>query len=349
MSESSAPEELSSRDGTTQRLTILEDIGNTVIDVVHFIFKKARKLPFPVGRSVAYAEDTLGPWLEPLIANAEEEGRHLLSLADNKINAASDAAVNNIPLASVLVTPLHVVLSGQALDIMQEGLETLRRRGVVGCTADAWFEYEPVVKNKCQGVYKLVNKVPGSCLVVYIVHDIGSPLVSMVSQWLINQSEKKGKHEHLFTDHGMVSSPIESSIKETNDMKTAEDANPPTKEAVNDSQKSTADEKADNSMEATEGSTSEISVMPGEEQRQESPSDGHKGKLLQVTAPHGDPEEHDDILDLFDTWGLGGKAISPKGLHNLRTMSMRIPPGLHVSVDSERSVTSKPVSRSFRL
>ncbi|BBN11052.1 hypothetical protein MPTK1_5g08640 [Marchantia polymorpha subsp. ruderalis] len=349
MSESSAPEQLSSRDGTTQRLTILEDLGNTVIDVVHFIFKKARKLPFPVGKSVAYAEDTLGPLLQPLIANAEEEGLHLLALADNKINAASDAAVNNIPLASVLVTPLHVVLSGQALDIMQKGLETVRRRGVVGCTADAWVEYEPVVKNKCQGVYKLVNKVPGSFLVEYVLHDIGSPWVSRVSQWLINQSEKKCKHEHLFADREMVSSHIGCSIKETNDVKSAEDAYPPTQEVVNDSQKLTADVKADCSMEATKGCTSEISVIPVEEQKQESPSDDHKGKLLHVTPPDDDLEEHDDILDLFNTWGLGGNAISPKGLQNLRTMSMRIQPGFNASIESERSVMSKPVSKSFRL
>ncbi|KAL2622103.1 hypothetical protein R1flu_002308 [Riccia fluitans] len=387
---------------TVDKVTVFEDVGSLVIKVAHFYFRKVRTLPSPLGSSISYIEDTLSPWLQPLVTSVEEEGLHLLSLVDQKISSATDAALRPLkPLVSVFVIPLQIVLSELDPVKLESNLEKLRRRGIIGCTADAWVKYEPVVRKKSQGVYKLVRKIPGSSLAVYVCHDIGSPVVSAISQWLVDHSEKKGK---LVTSSGGDFSPIESPPAER-DIESAEDVaavqqhakehatelptdyqKPPTDvqkhaqehaterqevswkqptdvqvhakeqaaECQDDYQKQPIasetislrpeEKSVASTAEVTAGSTSEISLPTAEDEKEVGVAvDDHKAPDLHTTQPQQDPEEHDEILDLFDTWGLGLQAISPKGLDNLRSLSVQ-----------DRSVRTtppkpKPKSTSFRF
>ncbi|KAL3691954.1 hypothetical protein R1sor_005605 [Riccia sorocarpa] len=392
MTESNAPEQLLSTElPTVDKVKIFEDVGSVVIRLMHFTFRKARTLPCPLGTSISYFEDTLGPWVRPFVAGVEEETLRLLSLVDDKLNAATDVALKPLrPLVSVFVIPLQIVFSELDPEKLQAGLEKLRRRGIIGCTADAWVKYEPLIKDKSKGVYKLVRRLPGSSLPVYFFHDIGSPAVAAISQWLIDQSEKKDKlvtstseelppskslpesthrvhettedvadvQEHaeqhtkdIEEDYGkpptdVVSPKQPTQIREHDHEHAKEHAQEdyrkqaPALETLSSSPEATAD----SAEEDTEGSASEISSPAPEHQKKVSfAADDGKAADLQIAPPQEEPEEHDEILDLFDTWGLGVQAISPKKLDNLRSLSV---------VDrNERTSSSKPKRKttSFRL
>jgi hypothetical protein len=82
----SLPPVTSADETMAEKPKILEAFGDRLTALTRTILKKAREVPI-VGRSIGYVEDTINPWLEPVIAHVEEDGLYLLSIVDDKIQS----------------------------------------------------------------------------------------------------------------------------------------------------------------------------------------------------------------------------------------------------------------------
>lgn len=310
-------------DSIRHRPKVLEALAQRVTALARIVIKKAREVPI-VGKTIGYVEDTVSPYLEPVVAHVEKDGLYLLSLVDSKIHTLSEVAIARVPFAPKLVPQLLAILSGQPIDTAVMILDTVRTRGIVGSTADVWVDYEPIVKSESQKIYSVVIRVPGAHLVVSILHDISIPLMSIASNWLVMHTEFKDKHE-ISLRRGVCPSvelPVTPSKVPNQDESKALDFNALAGEGDFDAQHSSnlSCTEPVESTEVAQNNKGEIDTVPGEEG--ESASNDDKGKSPEVTVVHEDEEENDEVSDLFDTWGMGVKAIGPHGLKSFRSMSL---------------------------
>lgn len=330
-----------------QRRKILEALGYRVSALTRIVVKKARDAPL-VGKIIGYVEDRVSPWLEPAIVRVEKDGLYLLSLFDNQIHTVSDLAMAHVPFAAKLIPHMQTILSGEPIDIALMVLDRVRTRGVIGSTADAWVDYEPMVKSESEKIYGLVVRVPGAHIVVSILQDIGSPFVSIASDWLVTRTEFKDKHEIFlqrersppsFDSHvtpSKVPSRDESEALGFNALADESDT-----EGQNSSDLSYAEAvKSKGAAQKNEGGLDKVAVKEGE-----SASTDDKGKFPELTVVHEREEERDDVSDLFDTWGMGVKAIGPESLLSIRSLSLK--EGVSTEESSAKPFTS--FARSFRF
>ncbi|CAM6088667.1 unnamed protein product [Calypogeia fissa] len=280
-------------DSTPQKAKILEALGYRVSALIRIVVRQAREVPI-LGKTIGYVEDTFSPWVEPVISHVEKDGLYILSIADNKIHTVSDFAMAHVPFAEKFVPQLQTIMSGQPIDTALMVLKWVRTRGVVGSTADMWVDYEPIVKSESQRIYGIVIRVPGVHVVISILSDISSPLVSVASDWVVKHTEFKDKHE-ISLEREASSSYLDSP---STPMKTPS-GNEPDFNALADESDSDTERSCDpsstepvESEEFARNGKGEIVTFPATEG--ESASDDVKGKLPELTVVHEDDDEKAD-------------------------------------------------------
>lgn len=169
--------------------------GRSLITVTHYCCGKAKELPIPFGQLAVATEKTIGSWVLPVIVSIEGHGLHLLTFADNQLCLIGGVAEHILPPISVLFEKAQKLedFSTQMPDIIITTVDKLSVRGVVGSIADLWVKYEADLRDQTDKVLRMTQKIPLLSPIVSVVYSVGSPFVSMVSNWMLKHSEAEVK------------------------------------------------------------------------------------------------------------------------------------------------------------
>ncbi|KAG0627245.1 hypothetical protein M758_2G185600 [Ceratodon purpureus] len=191
------------------RLRLLEGIGSFGVSLTFYVLRKSRDLPCFVGSAIGAVEDFVSPCIEPLATKVGTEGMYLLSIADDKLYALGEIAMDKVPLVSGFVSNAKAVnnIFEQVTTVASSTYDQVCDRGIIGAAADTWVKYEVTVKSKSEDYLQFMKRIPLMRVFVPIIYTVGTPIVSTIFGWLTKRSELQGQHlilhEVRLLDHEM--------------------------------------------------------------------------------------------------------------------------------------------------
>ncbi|XP_057859199.2 uncharacterized protein LOC131068015 [Cryptomeria japonica] len=297
---------------SSRRSKFFYSCGHSLFTITHFLCAKTKELPFPFGQLAANTEDTLGPWIQPVVGSVEGLGLNLLSIADYQLSLIGSVAEYISPSTSILFEKAQKIedFSVKMPDMVIMTVDKLAVRGVAGSIADLWVKYEAELNGKTDIMLRMAEKVPFLSPIASVVNSAVSPFAGMVSDWMLKHSEVEVKEvppddtvAKSVTDgpiddtvaKDVTDGPIDDSTHEAgNDSQFLERIEPSTKN--HDASVSIEEQYSDNILQE-DNETSEVT---------------EEGIGMPVPL-HFVETSPDPILELFDaSWHMGSSVISPK-------------------------------------
>lgn len=291
----------------SRRSKLFYSCGHSLFTITHFLCAKTKELPFPFGQLAANTEDTLGPWIQPVVGSVEGLSLNLLSIADYQLSLIGNVAEYISPSTSVLFEKAKKIedFSVKMPDMVIMTVDKLAVRGVTGSIADLWVKYEADLNGKTDIMLRMAEKVPFLSPIASLVNSAVSPFAGMVSDWMLKHREIEVKEvppDDTVTKD-VTDGPIDGSTHEAgNGSHFLERKEPSTKN--HDAIASIEEKQSDNILQQHSGN-----ILQQDSETSEVVEEGIGMPIpLQFVEKSPDP-----ILELFDaSWHMGSSIISSK-------------------------------------